>query len=96
MSFCPLHDRVLVKLLDSEHETLSGIVIPDTAAEKPNQGEVIATGKGVVLKDGKLRQLDVKVGDKVLFGSHAGQVVKIKGEEMLVMREKDILAVIEA
>ena len=95
MPFYLLHDRVLVKLLESEHETLSGIVIPDTAAEKPNQGEVIATGKGVFLKDGTLRQLDVKIGDKVLLGSHAGQVVKIKGDEMLILREKDILAVIE-
>lgn len=96
MSFRPLYDRVLVKQLEGEHETLSGIAIPDTAVEKPSQGEVIAIGKGGVLKDGSLRQLDVKIGDKVLFGKHAGQIVKLKNEEMLVMREKDILAVIEA
>lgn len=96
MPFRPLYDYVLVKQLKSEHETLSGILIPDTAAEKTNQGEVISTGIGRILEDGNRHQLDVKVGDSVLFGKHAGQIVKINGEEMLVMREKDILAVIEA
>lgn len=96
MPFRPLYDYVLVKQLKSEHETLSGILIPDTAAEKPNQGEVIAIGRGEVLKDGDRHQLEVKAGDKVLFGKHAGQIVKVDGKEMLVMREKDILAVIEA
>lgn len=96
MSFRPLYDRVLVKRLEGEHETLSGIVIPDTAVEKPSQGEVIAVGKGGILKDGSRHQLDVKIGDKVLFGKHAGQIVKIDSREMLVIREKEILAVIEA
>mgnify|MGYP000863116853 FL=1 len=96
MSLRPLYDYVLVKQLESEHETLSGILIPDTAAEKPNQGEVIATGKGKILEDGNRHQLEIKAGDKVLFGKHAGQIVKVDGKEMFVMREKDILAVIEA
>jgi chaperonin GroES len=96
MRIRPLHDRVLVKRPESEHGTASGIVIPDSAAEKPDQGEVIAVGVGEILQDGKLRQLEVKAGDKVLFGKHAGQTVKIGGEELLVMREADILAVVQA
>jgi chaperonin GroES len=96
MRIRPLHDRVLVKRLESEHNTASGIVIPDSAAEKPAQGEVIAVGAGERLQDGKLRPLEVKAGDKVLFGKHAGQTVKIGGEELLVMREADILAVVQA
>lgn len=96
MRIRPLHDRVLVKRLESEHNTASGIVIPDSAAEKPAQGEVIAVGAGEILQDGKLRPLEVKAGDKVLFGKHAGQTVKIGGEELLVMREADILAVMQA
>lgn len=96
MPLHPLYDYVLVKQLESEHKTLSGIMIPDIAAEKPNQAEVMATGKGKVLEDGNQHQLEVKAGDKVLFGKHAGQIVKVDGKEMLVMREKDILAVIEA
>ena len=95
MRIRPLHDRVLVKRLEIEHQTASGIVIPDTAAEKPDQGKVVAVGAGELLKDGKLRLLDVKVGDKVLFGKYAGQAVKVKGEELLVMREDDIIAVVE-
>lgn len=96
MRIRPLHDRVLVKRLENEHNTASGIVIPDSAAEKPAQGEVIAVGAGEILQDGKLRPLEVKAGDKVLFGKHAGQTVKIGGEELLVMREADILAVVQA
>lgn len=96
MRIRPLHDRVLVKRLESEHNTASGIVIPDSAAEKPDQGEVIAVGAGKILQDGKLRPLEVKAGDKVLFGKHAGQTVKIGGEELLVVREADILAVVQA
>ncbi|SFM07292.1 co-chaperone GroES [Nitrosomonas communis] len=95
MNIRPLHDRVIVKRLEEERKTASGIVIPDTAAEKPDQGEVIAVGKGKVGDDGKIRALEVKVGDKVLFGKYAGQSVKIKGEEYLVMREEDIMGVIE-
>ena len=96
MRIRPLHDRVLVKWLESERNTASGIVIPDSAAEKPAQGEVIAVGAREILQDGKLRPLEVKAGDKVLFGKHAGQTVKIGGEELLVMQEADILAVVQA
>jgi chaperonin GroES len=96
MRIRPLHDHVLIKRLESEHNTASGIVIPDSASEKPAQGEVIAVGAGERLQDGKLRPLEVKAGDKVLFGKHAGQTVKIGGEELLVMREADILAVMQA
>lgn len=96
MRIRPLHDRVLVKRLESEHNTASGIVIPESAAEKPDQGEVIAAGAGVRLQDGKLRPLEVKAGDKVLFDKYAGQSVKIGGEELLVVRETDILAVVQA
>ncbi|MBC6961519.1 MAG: co-chaperone GroES [Nitrosomonas sp.] len=95
MNIRPLHDRVIVKRLEEERKTASGIVIPDTAAEKPDQGEIIAVGKGKTGEDGKIRALEVKVGDKVLFGKYAGQAVKIKGEEFLVMREEDIMGVIE-
>jgi chaperonin GroES len=95
MNIRPLHDRVIVKRLEEERKTASGIVIPDTAAEKPDQGEIIAVGKGKAGDDGKIRALEVKVGDKVLFGKYAGQAVKIKGEEFLVMREEDIMGVIE-
>jgi len=83
----PLHDRVLLKRQESAHKSASGIVIPDAASEKPDQGKVIAVGAGEILKDGKARPLDVKPGDKVLFGKYAGQTVKAGGEEMLVMRE---------
>lgn len=95
MNIRPLYDRVIVKRLEEERKTASGIVIPDTAAEKPDQGEIIAVGKGKAGDDGKIRALEVKVGDKVLFGKYAGQTVKIKGEEYLVMREEDIMGVIE-
>lgn len=95
MNIRPLHDRVIVKRLEEERKTASGIVIPDSATEKPDQGEIIAVGKGKAGDDGKIRALEVKVGDKVLFGKYAGQAVKIKGEEYLVMREEDIMGVIE-
>jgi chaperonin GroES len=92
----PLHDRVIVKRLEEERKTASGIVIPDTAAEKPDQGEVMAVGKGKVLDDGKVRALEVKVGDRILFGKYSGQTVKVEGDELLVMREEDIMGVIES
>ena len=95
MKIRPLHDRVIVKRIDEERKTASGIVIPDTAAEKPDQGEVLAVGKGKKTDDGKLIALDVKVGDRVLFGKYSGQTVKVKGDELLVMREEDIMGVIE-
>lgn len=91
----PLHDRVIVKRLEEERKTASGIVIPDTAAEKPDQGEVVAVGKGKVLDDGKLRALEVKVGERILFGKYSGQTVKVDGDELLVMREEDIMGVID-
>lgn len=96
MKIRPLHDRVIVRRLEEERKTASGIVIPDSAAEKPDQGEIIAIGHGKILEDGKVRPLDVKVGDRVLFGKYSGQAVKIKGEEFLVMREEDIMGVIVA
>ena len=96
MKIRPLHDRIIVKRLEEELKTASGIVIPDTAAEKPDQGEVLAIGKGKVLDDGKVLPLDVKVGDRVLFGKYSGQTVKVKGDELLVMREEDIMGVIES
>jgi len=96
MKIRPLHDRVIVKRLEEERKTASGIVIPDSATEKPDTGEVIAIGTGKILEDGKVRPLDVKKGDKVLFGKYSGQTVKIEGEEMLVMREEDIMGVLDA
>ena len=95
MKLRPLHDRVIVKRLDTERKTASGIVIPDNAAEKPDQGEVLAVGNGKINDDGKVRALAVKVGDKVLFGKYSGQAVKVEGEEVLVMREEDIMAIVE-
>jgi chaperonin GroES len=95
MKIRPLHDRVVVKRMEEERKSPGGIVIPDAATEKPVRGEVIAIGKGKVLEDGTVRALDVKVGDKVLFGKYSGQEVKELGEGMLVMREEDIMAVIE-
>src|SRR6266849_3739112 len=90
----PLHDRVVVKRLDAENKSAGGIVIPDTAGEKPDQGEVVAIGKGKILEDGKVRPLDVKVGDRILFGKYSGQAVKVEGTEYLVMREDDIMGVV--
>lgn len=95
MNVRPLHDRVLVKRLEHETKSAGGIVIPDSAAEKPIRGEVVAVGQGKVLEDGKVRALDVKKGDKVLFGKYSGTEIKIEGNEYLVMREDDIMAVIE-
>src|SRR5687767_15923881 len=95
MKIRPLHDRVIVKRLDEEKKTASGIVIPDSAAEKPDQGEVTAVGKGTRTDDGKIVPLDVKVGDRVLFGKYSGQTVRVKGDELLVMREEDIMGVVE-
>lgn len=95
MNIRPLQDRVIVKRLEEEEKTKGGIIIPDTAKEKPMQGEVIAVGKGKVRDDGKASPLDVKVGDRVLFSKYAGTEVKIEGEEYLIMREDDILGVIE-
>ncbi len=91
----PLHDRVMVRRLENEEKTPGGIVIPDTAKEKPIQGEIVAVGKGKVLEDGKVQPLEVKPGDKVLFGKYAGTEVKVGNEELLVMREEDIMGVIE-
>ena len=95
MKIRPLHDRVIVKRLEEERKTASGIVIPDAAAEKPDQGLIIAVGKGKILESGEVRALDVKVGDRVLFGKYSGQVVKDGGKELLVMREEDLFAVVE-
>jgi chaperonin GroES len=96
MKIRPLHDRVIVKRLEEERKTASGIVIPDAAAEKPDQGEVISVGAGKILEDGKVRPMSVKVGERVLFGKYSGQSVKIDGQELLVMREEDIMGVVEA
>ncbi|MBQ5947192.1 MULTISPECIES: co-chaperone GroES [unclassified Massilia] len=94
MNLRPLHDRVIVKRLDQETKTASGLIIPDAAAEKPDQGEVLAIGNGKVQDNGQVRPLEVKVGDRVLFGKYSGQAVKVNGEELLVMREEDIMAVV--
>ncbi|MBC8021560.1 MAG: co-chaperone GroES [Burkholderiales bacterium] len=94
MKLRPLHDRVIIKRLEEERKTASGIVIPDTAAEKPDQGEVLAIGPGKKNEDGKLVPVDVKVGDKVLFGKYSGTTVRVEGDEILVMREEDIMAVV--
>jgi chaperonin GroES len=96
MNIRPLHDRIIVKRLEEERMTASGIVIPDTAAEKPDTGEVVAVGTGKVTEAGKKLPLQLKVGDKVLFGKYAGQTVKVKGEELLVLREDDVMGVLEA
>jgi len=95
MSIRPLHDRVLVKRVQEEEKTKGGIIIPDSAKEKPIEGEIIAVGGGKVLEDGTVRKLEVKVGDRVLFGKYSGSEVKLDGEERLIMREDDILGVIE-
>jgi chaperonin GroES len=95
MKIRPLHDRVIVKRPEEERTSPGGIVIPDSATEKPSQGKVVATGKGKILEDGSVRALDVKVGDKILFGKYSGTEVKVDGDDLLVMREDDIMAVIE-
>ncbi len=95
MKLRPLHDRVIVKRLEEEEKTVGGIIIPDTAKEKPIKGEVIAVGPGRLTDDGKRIEMSVKVGDKVMFSKYAGTEVKINGEEYLIMREDDIVAIIE-
>ncbi|MBS0432628.1 MAG: co-chaperone GroES [Proteobacteria bacterium] len=95
MKLRPLHDRVIIKRLEAETKSAGGIVIPDTATEKPIKGEVVAVGTGKILEDGKVRPLAVKAGDKVLFGKYSGTEVKVDGEELLVMREDDLIAVLE-
>ncbi len=95
MAFRPLHDRVLVKRLESEEKTKGGIILPDTVKEKPSEGEILAVGNGVRGEDGKVTALDVKVGDKVLFGKWSGTEVKIDGQDLLIMQEKDIMGIIE-
>ena len=95
MKIRPLHDRVIVKRVEAERTTASGIVIPDSAGEKPDQGEILAVGPGRRDDSGKLIALDVKVGDRVLFGKYAGQAVKVDGQEVLVMREEDIMGVLQ-
>jgi chaperonin GroES len=95
MNIRPLHDRVVVRRMEEERTSAGGIVIPDSATEKPIQGEVLAVGKGKILDNGEVRPLDVKVGDRVLFGKYSGTEVKVSGEEVVVMREDDIMGVIE-
>jgi chaperonin GroES len=95
MKIRPLHDRVIVKRLEEDRKSPGGIVIPDTAAEKPIQGKIMAVGNGKILEDGQVRPLDVKVGDKILFGKYSGTEVKVEGEDLVVMREEDVMAVIE-
>jgi len=95
MTFKPLQDRVLIRRLAQEEKTAGGIIIPDTAKEKPAEGEVIAVGPGLRSEDGKLHPLDVKIGDRILFGKWSGSEVKIDGEELIIMKESDILGVIE-
>jgi len=96
MKFRPLHDRVLVKRLDSDEKTKGGIIIPDTAKEKPMEGKVIAVGAGTKSEEGKLTPLDVKKGDKIIFGKWSGTEVKIDGDELLIMKESDIMGIVEA
>jgi chaperonin GroES len=94
MNIRPLHDRVIIKRMEEERTTAGGIVIPDSATEKPSKGEVMAVGNGKVLDSGEVRALELKVGDQVLFGQYAGTTVKYEGEEYLVMREEDVIAVL--
>ena len=94
MKIRPLHDRVIVKRLESERTSPGGIVIPDSAAEKPVEGKVVAVGKGKILEDGQVRPLDVKIGDKILFGKYSGTDIKIDGEEVLILREDEVLAIV--
>jgi chaperonin GroES len=94
MSFRPLHDRVLVRRVEAEEKTAGGIIIPDSAKEKPQEGEVVAAGTGLKSDDGKITPLDVKAGDKILFGKWSGTEVKINGEDLLIMKESDILGIV--
>jgi len=95
MAIRPLHDRVVIKRLDAEEKTASGIVLPGAAAEKPDMGQVLAVGNGKILDNGERRALELKVGDKVIFGKYSGQTVKIDGDEVLVMREEDVMGIVE-
>ena len=95
MKLRPLHDRVIIKRLEAETKSAGGIVIPDSATEKPIKGEVVAVGNGKILEDGKVRPLDIKAGDTILFSKYAGTEVKIEGEDHLILREEDVLGVIE-
>ena len=95
MKIRPLHDRIIVKRVEEERTSAGGIVLPDSATEKPSEGEVLAVGNGKLLDNGEVRAVDVKVGDRVLFGKYAGNEVKVEGEEVIVMREEDIMGVIE-
>ena len=94
MNFRPLHDRVLVRRVEAEEKTAGGIIIPDTAKEKPQEGEVVAAGSGTKTEDGKILPLDVKAGDKILFGKWSGTEVKVNGEDLLIMKESDILGIL--
>ena len=94
MNFRPLHDRVLVRRVEAEEKTAGGIIIPDTAKEKPQEGEVVAAGTGTKTEDGKILPLDVKAGDKILFGKWSGTEVKLDGEDLLIMKESDILGIV--
>jgi chaperonin GroES len=96
MNLRPLHDRIIVQRLEEGEQQIGGIIIPDTAREKPQQGKVVAAGKGKVNDDGKRVPLDVKAGDRILFGKYAGQEIKLEGEEYLIVKEDEVLAVIEA
>ena len=95
MKFRPLHDRVVVKRINAEEKTAGGIIIPDTAKEKPQEGEVVSVGSGAKAEDGKVTPLDVKAGDRVLFGKWSGTEVKIDGQEVLIMKESDIMGIVE-
>ena len=95
MNFRPLHDRVLVRRVEAEAKTAGGIIIPDTAQEKPQEGEVVAAGSGAKAEDGKVTPLDVKAGDRILFGKWSGTEVRLDGEDLLIMKESDILGIIE-
>jgi chaperonin GroES len=96
MNIRPLHDRVIVKRLEEDRTSPGGIVIPDTAAEKPVQGKIVAVGQGKILENGQVRPCDIKVGDTILFGKYSGTEVKLEGEDLVVMREEDVMAVIES
>lgn len=95
MAIRPLHDRVVIKRLEAEEKTASGIVLPGAAAEKPDMGQVVAVGNGKILENGDRRALELKVGDKVIFGKYSGQAVKVDGDELLVMREEDVMGIVE-
>ena len=95
MKFRPLHDRVLVRRIEAEEKTRGGIIIPDTAKEKPQEGEVVAVGAGTINEKGEIRPLDVKAGDRILFGKWSGTEVKLDGEELLIMKESDIMGILE-